>query len=439
MADTKHMLGVIGSNHKMGELYIREPLVLAPERMKRALATLKEACNMQELVYLSTCNRVEFIYTAKPDSPPKADMLSLIIEFFCNGPHPSGIDASQVFYHHQGVDAVRHVFRTASSLDSMVVGETQILGQVKKAYDVSLENGLVGPTLNTLFHSAFKVAKRVRRETSISQRPVSIASVAARFMQKHLGSSHQHITFVGTGEMIPLLARYVAQKQPAPCSFVNRTLEKAQSLAEKYKGTALSLKNFLQQPPKTHILVTSTSAPSVIFDRSFIQRLAQDHHLLIIDLAVPRDVDAQAANLDKVTLYNLDNLNQIIEENHTIRQGEAEKAERLIERQVSFFKQWLDERGLLPEILELQQDIRDKGTQSLMKLLNRKLSHLQSNDKKTLQEWIQQLTNSLSKISTVNLKDRKSDSRSTEQNWEEADTSQLSSELNKGQRPWNIN
>ncbi len=384
---------LMGVNHKTAPVEVREKLALT--QVERPVTTVFENLpSCQEIVFLSTCNRVEVI--AASASPNKAK--SEIMEFWMKH---SGLDEevlSRCSYCHEGIEAIRHVFRVASSLDSMVVGEPQILGQMKEAYRMALDEGCSGQLLNKLMHKAFSVAKRIRTETRIASQAVSISYAAVALARKIFGElSGKKAMLIGAGEMAELAAQHLKTNGVDELVVANRTLERAIDLAKALDGRAISLEELDDALVETDIVISSTGAPGIIIHKERVQKIMRPrrHRLLFfIDIAVPRDIDPGVNDIDNVYLFDIDELKEVVEENKAERQREAVKAERIIEAEVIKFRKWLSSLDIVPVIKGLQEKAESIRKRELARTL-KNLKHLEEKDIKAVEKLTQSLVSKL--------------------------------------------
>ncbi|HJT23852.1 MAG TPA: glutamyl-tRNA reductase, partial [bacterium] len=321
-----------GLNHVTAPLPVREKYALDPERVREVLARLKP--NAPEAVFLSTCNRVEFYLATDKVEGCLEEIRETLGRFHRLKPS----EVKKYFYFYEGPEAFSHLFRVASSLDSMVVGEAQILGQVKDAYQESQEAGMTGATLNGVFHRAFSAAKRVRSQTEIARMPVNVSSVAVDLAKKIFSVLSEHpVLLLGAGEMGELTAKYLVDAGVKEFFIANRTLEKAQALAGRMGGKALSLSDGLSRIGEMDILLTSLGGGSFALKRSDLEGVMKNRKgrsLFIIDIGVPRNVEPEVGKLETVYLYNMDNLSAIAEANRGGRQKAVEEAESILKEEV---------------------------------------------------------------------------------------------------------
>ncbi len=346
-------LVLLGINHNTAPIEVRERLAIPAGRLADATRTLLHQPGIHEGLILSTCNRVEFLTMQDENTP---DLPRFLHEYFSVPiatltPH---------LYEFREREAIRHLFRVASSLDSMVVGEPQILGQVKESYTVAREVGAVQSNLESLLQRTFTVAKKIRSETQIGSSSVSIASVAVDLARKIFGSlTGKTILLVGAGKMSELAARHLIQQGASTLLVANRTEERAQRLAQEFNGTVVPFDDLYSQADRADIVITSTGAPQKIFAKShgqhFLQR-RRNRPMFFIDIAVPRDVDPLMNEVEGCFVYDIDDLQQVAQANLADRSREAEAAETIVSREVEKYQQRLQSLDAVPAILALQEN-----------------------------------------------------------------------------------
>jgi len=345
---------LIGVNHKTAPVEVRERLALPESRLPEACKRLAEYPGIEEGMILSTCNRVELLAKTTNGS---ADLRGFVRDYF----HVEPAEIDRHLYEYREEEAVRHVFRVTSSLDSMVVGEPQILGQVKEAYAVARAVGSVYSQLDTLLTRAFAVAKRVRTETAVGSSAVSVASVAVELAKKIFGSLQgKHVYLVGAGKMSELAARHLLAHGAASIFVANRTYDRAVTLAKKFNGQALPFDQLYQTCDRADIVITSTGAPHAIFRRehaeAFLSR-RRNRPMFFIDIAVPRDVDPGLNKLDGIFVYDIDDLQQAVSSHVADRSKEAERAEAIVKVEVERFQARLQTLDVVPTIVSLQDHL----------------------------------------------------------------------------------
>ena len=358
---------ILGVNHKTAPVAVREKLACSDIAVP--LGQLAEISHCREFCFLSTCNRVEVIFVSdQPEQTTRA-----IRKFLFARADISEQEAIDFTYFHQGVEAVSHLFRVAASLDSMVVGEPQILGQLKEAYRNAAEHRATGVILNRLIHKAFSTAKRVRTETNIGSNAVSISYAAVQLAKKIFGSlKGKTVLLAGAGEMAELAAEHLMGQGCGQVIVANRTLENAIKLAKRFKGQGVGLDELHQQLEVADIMVSSTGAPNLILKRDdlkLIMKARRNKPLFLIDIAVPRDLDPQLNDLDNVYLYDVDDLSQVVEVNKSDREVAAMAAERIVKDDALKFLGWFDNIALTPTITALRRKADDIRKQELKKTL----------------------------------------------------------------------
>lgn len=346
---------VVGLSHKTAPVEIREMIAFSPDSIEEPLSALVSLDGIVEGVILSTCNRVE-IYTTTKDIEGGG---SRIKRFIADWHHVPYDVIEPYLYCYHGHPAIRHVFRVSSSLDSMVVGEPQILGQIKTSYCYAAEYRTSGTILNRLLHKAFSVAKRVRTETAIASSAVSVAFAAIECAKKIFDSlAGKTVLLIGVGEMCELAARHFMANGVRSIIVANRTFERAQMLAEKYDGIPISLDDLQQHLHKADIVLTSTSSPDYIITPFLLEQAIgrrRGNPMFLIDIAVPRDIDPAVNDIDAVFLYDMDELQQVIASNLESRKQEAEKAELIVEEEITQFYRWLSTLEVTPTIVALRK------------------------------------------------------------------------------------
>ena len=331
-------LFVLGLNHRTASLSLRERLAFGPENLAAALAALKQLAGVQEICLLSTCNRTE-IY-ADLEAAAQVTLRQWWAQF-CRVPLDE-LDAC--LYQHQEGEAVRHLMRVASGLDSLVLGEPQILGQLKSAVDQARQQGAVKSLLGRLFERSFSVAKRVRTETEIGANGVSVAFVAVSLARQIFADlSQTRVLLIGAGETIELAGRHLQSHQVQHMTVANRTLARAQELASQWQADVITLNEIPTVLPDVDVVVSSTASPLPLLGKGLIERvLKQRRHkpMLLIDLAVPRDIEEEVGSLADAYLYTVDDLQGIVAENQSSRQQAARQAELLIDEEKEAFMAW---------------------------------------------------------------------------------------------------
>ena len=366
---------LLGLNHKTAPLEIRERLAGAFGNETSPLREILEIGSIREAFYLSTCNRTEILF--RVDGDPD-DSLARLKHFLRARSGLSLNEMDRHFYVRSDEHAVSHLFRVASSLDSMVMGEPQILGQVKQSYRDAVDNDATGILLNKILHHAFRVAKRVRTETGIASHAVSVSFAAVQLAKKIFGNlTGKTVLLVGAGEMAELAARHLMQNGAGKILIANRTFERSLPLAELFKGEAVRFDELAQRLAESDIVITSTGSPTYVIEKVMVERALhrrKNRLLFLIDIALPRDVDPETAHLDNVFLYNIDDLQDIVDENRIIRRNEAEKAENIVSEEVRHYREWYHTLEVVPTIVSL----KEKTTDIMQSELEKSASWLQA-------------------------------------------------------------
>lgn len=344
----------VGVNHKTAPVSIRERVAFAPEKMIDALSSLISEKKANEAVIVSTCNRTE-LYCSIEDLAKAGDVIAWLGEY-----HGIALpELQQYCYTHSADDSVRHVMRVASGLDSLILGEPQILGQVKSAYAVSQEGSCIGPELESLFQRTFSVAKRVRTDTAIGENPVSIAFAAVSLAQRIFADIRNSTALlIGAGQTIELVARHLKENGIKNIIVANRTLARAQVLADELDAEAIMLGDIGEYLSQADIVISSTASQLPIIGKGMVERAtSQRRHkpMLLIDIAVPRDIEPEVEEVDDAYLYTVDDLHSVIEENVRARQDAAKAAEQMIEEGVDSYRRVVESRKVSDLIVTFRQ------------------------------------------------------------------------------------
>jgi glutamyl-tRNA reductase len=358
----------LGINHHSAPLAIRERVAFPTEKLNQALADLTRKQPVKEVAILSTCNRTE-IYAS-------ADTPEAVIDWLVDYHQMAPGEITPYLYLHPQPEAIRHAFRVASGLDSMVVGEPQILGQMKDAVRIADESGTLGTQLHKLFQRAFSVAKEVRSTTAIGANIVSMAAAGVHLAERIFESiGQQRILFIGAGEMIELCAAHFCAHHPRQVTIANRTLERGRALSERFSGQAIRLDELGEHLAQHDIVVSCTASPLPIIGLGMVERAvkARRHRpMFMVDLAVPRDIEEEVGQLDDVFLYTVDDLAQVVESGQESRQAAVVDAETIIALRVQDFTAWLQSRDTVPVIRSLRdtaERMRRHEIEHAMKLL----------------------------------------------------------------------
>lgn len=359
---------LVGLNHRTAGVDIRERYSLA-ERVKPETWALPCVNGIREAFILSTCNRVELLAV----SAGNAAESMLATWAAAAGSEPE--DLARYVYIHSNLDAARHVFEVASSLDSMVLGEPQILGQMKAAYRAAVENRAAGPILNRLMHKAFTVAKRVRHETAVAASAVSISYAAVELAKRIFGSMPSHrAMLIGAGEMAELAATHLLQAGIDEIVVINRTFSRGQELADKFRGRAEQFEKLEESLAQADIVIASTGSPDPVLNGAQVKKVMKarkNRPMFFIDIAVPRDIDPLVNELDNVYLYDIDDLRDVVEENMAGRREEAGRARLIVAEEAAKFGEWLKNLETKPTVLDLIQRGENAISLELARVLKR--------------------------------------------------------------------
>ncbi|MCK4675807.1 MAG: glutamyl-tRNA reductase, partial [Gammaproteobacteria bacterium] len=355
----------IGINHKTAPLDLRERLAFTPQSLPEALLSLKKLDHIEEACILSTCNRTE-IYCATTKDNDQA-----IIQWFSQF---HGVDENQLKQHlylHAHEETVRHAMEVVCGLDSMVLGEPQIAGQMKNSYALANEHGTIGLLLGKLYQRIFAVSKQVRTDTDIGSSPVSVAFAAVSLAKQIFGDLKQTtVLLVGAGETIELATRHLHSQGVNKIIIANRSVERAQKLANEFQGEAISLQQIGNHLHRSDIVISSTASPLPIIGKGTVERaLKQRRHepIFMVDLAVPRDIEPEVNELDDIYLYSVDDLQSVIDENMENRQQAAQQAHEIIDTQVTHFLDWQRSLGAVDIIAKIRQHTQDISNEVLNK------------------------------------------------------------------------
>ncbi len=362
---------LIGANHKTAPVELREKLSFTQEETLGALEYLKNAPQIKEGLVFSTCNRMEIVYI-----PEKGDQIEAMIQFISDHKKIEIPEFRSALYIHEGDDAIRHMFQVSSSLDSMMVGEPQILGQIKKAYKTAVAQGASGVLLNRMMHKSFSVAKRVRKETGIGDNAVSISYAAIELANKIFGDlSSKRVMLLGAGEMAELAVEHLISHNVNKIVVANRTFKNALALAQKFNGQAVQFEERESVLKDVDIIISSTGAEEYVLTKDQVKRAMkkrQHRTLFFIDIAVPRDIDPKINKVSNAYVYDIDDLKGIVETNIHQRGQETIKAERFVEEAVLTFRKWMDSLSIVPTI----KAINDKMTAIVELEFNKTMSSL---------------------------------------------------------------
>lgn len=381
-------LTVLGLNHRTAPVEIRERFNFTADRVSSIIRRLRNYDNIPEAVLLSTCNRTE-LYMVMENTDESIPFIKSLLK------HLAGEEYKfDYFYNLSGTQCVRHLFRVASSLDSLVIGEGQILSQIKNAYHISRSVGMTDVVLNTLFNKAIAVGKRVRTETKIAYSSVSVSSAAVDLAIEILGNLETaNILVLGAGHMSELTARHLIDKGASTIFVSNRNLDHAQELAQKFNGTAIPYAQMFKQASKADIIITSTGAPHYVLTAENLGPLLVDRRdkpLILIDIAVPRDVDPRLGEMEGVTVYNIDDLENVVDINKNFRSSEAQMAAQIIEEEILSLKERLRYYTMRPVMVQLH-DKMNFLRQKILKKAFVKMPNLTDKERRIIDLMTQRL------------------------------------------------
>lgn len=363
---------VIGLSHKTAPIELRERLNVPEQDLPKPLEMMGDSSELVERMLVATCNRVEVYAVTEGAVEQATEAIADCLATYRSVKKTEFLDK---LYTHTAGEAVRHVFRVASSLDSMVVGEPQILGQVKAAYTIAQAREATGIILNNLLEQAFHVAKRVRTETGVAASAVSVSSAAVELARKIFGDlTGRSVLIIGAGEMAELALRHLVDDGVRSVLVANRNYDRAVTLARQFDGRAVTFEAFRQEMVGADIVISATSAPHVILKKEDMQTIIQQRRhrpIFLIDIADPRDIDPACNDLDNVYLYNIDDLQSVVEANLKERRREAERAEMIIDREVGVYLNWLRSLDVVPTIVSLRQRVEEIRGAELQKALAR--------------------------------------------------------------------
>lgn len=386
-------LVILGLNHKTAPVDVRERFSIPAEKVSQGLRHLDDYAAIDEAVVLSTCNRSELYAVVEEDAEALAALKQFLFDLTGN---EDAID--EYLYCHEGTDCIRHLFEVASSLDSLVLGEGQILSQVKKAYTVARECGTTSTVLNTLFHRAISVGKRVRTDTRIAFKAVSVSYAAVELARKMFGALvGSNVLVFGAGEMAELTVQHLVSKGIRKIYVANRSLPKARALAEKFGGEAVPLAEAYQKAVDVDVVVTSTGAPHYVIRPWETQQLMtkrKGRPLVFVDIAVPRDVDPDVAGIKGVELYNIDDLEAVVGKNVRERQQEAAEAHRIVGEEVDAMEEKFRYLSFRP-VMALLSDKAERIRCRELKRAMAKLPEITSDERRAMEHMTKMIVRKL--------------------------------------------
>jgi len=399
---------IVGLSHKTAPVEIREKLAFAPTAMERPLRQMLELATITEGLIVSTCNRVELCAVTKEPDAAIAELRRFLAEYH----EISTQEINENLFDYQGEEAIRHLFRVSSSLDSMVLGEPQILGQIKTAYGYAAEFKTAGLILNRFLHKAFSVAKRVRTETAIASNAVSVSFAAVELARKIFDRlDNKGVMIIGAGEMCELAARHFVSNGISKVLVTNRTFERAEKLAAEFDGKAVPFDSFADHLAEVDIVMTSTGAPNFILGKRQMEEVLKrrkNRPMFLIDIAVPRDIDPKVNDISNTYLYDVDDLQGVVQANLKERQKEAGKAEAIVEQEIGQFHQWLGNLEVKPTVIALRRKFEEIRQQELEKTFGN-LKDLTGKQRKSIEAMAGAIINKILHKPTAALKNSQND------------------------------
>jgi len=409
MPSNTSILITLGINHKTAPLELREKVAFTPQTLPEALLSLHKVESVEEAAIISTCNRTE-LYCSVSTSPQGNNPL---VNWFSQFHGMDSTALSEHLYIHDHKNTIRHAMEVASGLDSMVLGEPQISGQMKDAYAMANQQGTLGPLLGKLFQHAFAVAKQVRTDTSIGSSPVSVAFAAVSLAKQIFGELNEStVLLIGAGETIELTARHLFSQKIKHMIVANRSLENAQNLATQYNAEAIRLQHIGDHLHRADIVIASTASPLPVLGKGTVERalkIRKHQPIFMVDLAVPRDVEPEVNKLDDVYLYTVDDLQEVIDENLESRMQAAEQARDIIDDEVNHFINW--QRSL--ESVDIISELRASTQDMAQEVLDKALKQLATGQpaKETLEYLTHTLTNKFLHRPCINLRQASQDNK----------------------------
>jgi len=381
----------IGMNHETAPVELRELAAVGEHKIDEVMSTMRTIKDIKESIVLSTCNRVEILFTTENEEGATES----VIDFLCRYSQISREKLLPLLYIFYDQEAIRHIFRVGSSMDSLIIGEPQILGQVKEAYRVAVNHKSSSVILNKLMHRTFSLAKKIRTETEISGSAVSISFAAVELAKKIFGDLEgKKVLLIGAGEMAELAATYLLHNRVAKIMVANRTFHRAVEVADQFHGETISFEEIGDQLLHIDIVITSTASPEPILFTNQVKKAMKgrkNQPLFFIDIAVPRDIDPQINEIENAFVYTIDDLKGIIELNLSKRKDEAVKAERMVDEEVIKFSEWLKTLDVVPTIVALKEKLKTIRQIELKKTLSN-LGDLTPEQKKNVEKLALSIT-----------------------------------------------
>jgi glutamyl-tRNA reductase len=387
---------IVGMNHRSAPIELRESVAFESSYVLQALGQLQTYPSIEESVILSTCNRVEIVAAAVNGMSASEEIKAFLAEQRARKNRHS---FEKHVYIHRGPEAIRHLFRVAASLDSMVVGEPQILGQLKEYYNVARTAGTVGTILHRLFHRSFSVAKRVRNETAIASRAVSVSSVAVGLARRIFDRlDDKTVMLIGAGKMGDLMARHLQRSGVHSLMVTNRTFERAVELAGRIHGSPILFEDFPRYLTLADLVIGCTGSPEILLDAATVDKVLRERKqkaMFLIDIGDRRNFDPAINEIDNVYLYNIDDLKGVAEENLQERSNEAEKAEGIVQAEVDNFTRWIESLEQVPTITALRQRLEEIRQRELERSLGGSLRDLSDKQRAALEDMTTAMMNKI--------------------------------------------
>jgi glutamyl-tRNA reductase len=387
---------IVGMNHRTAPIELRESVAFETSYVRHALGRLQTYPSIHESVILSTCNRVEIVAAAADGTSASEEIKAFLADQRARKNRHS---FEGHVYIHRGPEAIRHLFRVAASLDSMVVGEPQILGQLKEYYNVAHAAGTVGTILHRLFHRSFSVAKRVRNETAIASRAVSVSSVAVELAKRIFDRlDDKTVMLIGAGKMGDLMARHLQRSGVHSLMVTNRTFERAVELASRIHGSPILFEDFPRYLTLADLVIGCTGSPEILLDAATVDKVIRERKqnaMFLIDIGDRRNFDPAINEIDNAYLYNIDDLKGVAEENLQERSNEAEKAEGIVQAEVHNFTRWIESLEQVPTITALRQRLEEIRQRELERSLGGSLRDLSEKQREALEDMTTAMMNKI--------------------------------------------
>ena len=381
----------IGMNHETAPVELRELAAFGEHNIDEVMNAISSIKDIKESIVLSTCNRVEILFTTDNEKGGTES----VIDFLCRYSQISREKLLPILYIYNDQEAIRHIFRVGASLDSLIIGEPQILGQVKEAYRIAVDHKSSSVILNKLMHRTFSLAKKIRTETEISGSAVSISFAAVELGKKIFGDLEgKKVLLIGAGEMAELAATYLVHNRVDKIKVANRTFRRAVEVADQFHGETISFEEIGDQLLYIDIVITSTASPEPIISSDQVKKAMKgrkNRPLFFIDIAVPRNVESRVNEIENAFVYNMDDLKGIIESNLSKRKNEAVKAERMVDEEVIKFSEWLKTLDVVPTIVALKEKCKKIRQIELKKTLSR-LGNLTPEQRKSIEDLALSIT-----------------------------------------------